>query len=154
VRGRRDGESIAFGENVHRQTERHLQLVTGRGTATAHTLAIVQTSSPVRRGISRAAGALTRAWMPLRLISEVEIWWERFGCVVADCQSREVRSARGRNRCGRRLAFSVGASLESALVGNSGTHFVKPLHSNITTYSPLTHARQQTSAARSIWRPS
>jgi hypothetical protein len=29
--------AIAFGENVHRQTERHLELVTGGRTSTAHT---------------------------------------------------------------------------------------------------------------------
>jgi hypothetical protein len=42
ARERRGGESIVFEGNVHRQTERHLQLVTGRGTATAHILAIAQ----------------------------------------------------------------------------------------------------------------
>jgi hypothetical protein len=42
MRGRKVGESIAFEENVHRQTERHLQLVTGGGTATAHMLAIAR----------------------------------------------------------------------------------------------------------------
>jgi hypothetical protein len=38
MRERRFGEAVAFGENVHRQTESHLELVTGGRTSTAHML--------------------------------------------------------------------------------------------------------------------
>jgi hypothetical protein len=83
----------------------------------------------------------------------VEGWFGGRGSGASSqvCQSREVRSAKCRNRCGRRLAFSVAASPPSALAGSSRTHSATPLHHNTSNSSALTHAQQHISTGGGMW---
>jgi hypothetical protein len=74
MRERRFGEAIAFRKNVHRQTEGHLELVTGGRTSTADMLvnALDVIASTAFKWVVNWV-VHTHAWMPLRLIIGVVI---------------------------------------------------------------------------------
>ena len=112
----RYSESIAFRGNVHWETERHLELVTGGRTSTAHTLANTQDV------IASTASISSTEWahLPtLRCHCDWVLWWGLVwadsGASSRDCRSREVRNGGVEIHVRRRLAFSVRASPIRAL---------------------------------------
>lgn len=64
---------MEFEGNVHWETERHLELVTGGRTSTVHTLALSGRHAASFAGRYLWMSMHTRAWMPLRLIMERRI---------------------------------------------------------------------------------